>query len=193
MVNEIKAPTFPESVQDGVIAIWHKQAGERVARDELLVEIETDKVILEVVASVDGIMGDIVKAKGDTILSGEVIGNIIEGSDLSFTPPSAETFDRQNEVASGGAIAGPSARKLAAEKDIDLTTVTGTGKHGLISKEDVEKAAITSAFQSSSVVPSMVSATEATSSILANSSFHSSIFEKFSYSYYFHEHQFQEH
>ena len=79
MANEIKAPTFPESVQDGVVATWHKKAGDTVSRDELLVEIETDKVVLEVVASADGVLGAILKNEGDTVLSNEVLASISEG------------------------------------------------------------------------------------------------------------------
>jgi 2-oxoglutarate dehydrogenase E2 component (dihydrolipoamide succinyltransferase) len=78
MANEIKAPTFPESVQDGVVATWHKKAGDTVTRDELLVEIETDKVVLEVVCPADGVLGEIFKAEGDTVLSNEVLSTIVE-------------------------------------------------------------------------------------------------------------------
>ncbi|MFT6101854.1 MAG: 2-oxoglutarate dehydrogenase E2 component (dihydrolipoamide succinyltransferase) [Granulosicoccus sp.] len=136
---EIKAPTFPESVQDGTIATWHKKAGEAVSRDELIVEIETDKVVLEVVAPADGAMGDIIKGEGDTVLSGELIASVIEGG--AAAPVAATT--KATEVSSTDAIASPSARKLAAEKGIDLSTVSGTEKNGLISKDDVEKAANT--------------------------------------------------
>jgi len=77
MATEIKAPTFPESVQDGTIATWHKQAGEAVSRDELIVEIETDKVVLEVVAPADGVLGEVLKAEGDTVLSNEVLASVM--------------------------------------------------------------------------------------------------------------------
>lgn len=136
---EIKAPTFPESVQDGTIASWHKAAGEAVERDELLVEIETDKVVLEVVAPTDGIMGDVIKAEGDTVLSGETIATVIEGATAPAAPAEAAPA---SAPATGEVIASPSARKLAAEKGIDLATVTGTENNGLISKADVENAAV---------------------------------------------------
>ncbi len=136
---EIKAPTFPESVQDGTIATWHKAAGEAVSRDELIVEIETDKVVLEVVAPADGAMGEIIKAEGDTVQSGEVIAAVIEGA--SGGAPIAVEAPAQAAAPSEDAVASPSARKLAAEKGVDLATVAGTGKNGLISKEDVAKAA----------------------------------------------------
>jgi 2-oxoglutarate dehydrogenase E2 component (dihydrolipoamide succinyltransferase) len=137
-VIDIKAPTFPESVQDGTIATWHKVAGEAVSRDELMVEIETDKVVLEVVAPADGVMGAIIKGEGDTVQSGEVIASVIEGGSASAAPVAASAA---SDSASTDAVASPSARKLAAEKGIDLSTVSGTEKNGLISKADVEKAA----------------------------------------------------
>ena len=80
MSIEIKAPTFPESVQEGSIATWHKKPGETVARDDLLVDIETDKVVLEVVAPADGKLEKTHKEEGDTVLSNEVIASIIEGA-----------------------------------------------------------------------------------------------------------------
>ena len=76
MTVEIKAPTFPESVADGVVATWHKQPGEAVARDELLVEIETDKVALEVPASADGTIAELLVSPGDTVAPGSVIARI---------------------------------------------------------------------------------------------------------------------
>jgi 2-oxoglutarate dehydrogenase E2 component (dihydrolipoamide succinyltransferase) len=138
---EIKAPTFPESVQDGTIATWHKAAGEAVSRDELIVEIETDKVVLEVVAPADGAMGAIIKGEGDTVQSGEVIASVNEGGAASAVTASPAASDST----SSDAVASPSARKLAAEKGIDLATISGTEKNGLISKADVEKAASTPA------------------------------------------------
>jgi 2-oxoglutarate dehydrogenase E2 component (dihydrolipoamide succinyltransferase) len=137
---DIKAPTFPESVQDGTIATWHKAVGEAVSRDELMVEIETDKVVLEVVAPADGVMGAIIKGEGDTVLSGEVIASVIEGGSASAAPVSVAA-PAASDSASTDTVASPSARKLAAEKGIDLSTVSGTEKNGLISKADVEKAA----------------------------------------------------
>ena len=79
MAIEIKAPTYPESVQEGSIATWHKKAGDTVARDELVVDIETDKVVLEVVASASGTLTQILKNEGDIVLSNEVIAILEEG------------------------------------------------------------------------------------------------------------------
>ena len=80
MSTEIKAPVFPESVAEGTIATWHKQPGEACSRDDLIVDIETDKVVLEVVAPADGVIEDILKGEGDTVKSGEVIGKFKEGA-----------------------------------------------------------------------------------------------------------------
>ncbi len=135
---EIKTPTFPESVQDGTIAAWHKNTGDAVSRDELIVEIETDKVVLEVVAPENGVMGDIIKNVGDTVLSNEVIAHVVEGA--SAAPAAATPAVSADTPANDDAVASPSARKLAAEKGLDLSTIKGTGKGGLITKDDVTNA-----------------------------------------------------
>ncbi|MCI0915268.1 2-oxoglutarate dehydrogenase complex dihydrolipoyllysine-residue succinyltransferase [Pseudomonas putida] len=143
MAIEIKAPTFPESVADGTVATWHKKPGEAVKRDELIVDIETDKVVLEVLATADGVMGDIVKGEGDTVLSDEVLGSIVEGGAAAAAPaaaPAAAAPAAAATAADAGEddpVAAPAARKLAEENGIDLATVAGTGKGGRITKEDV--------------------------------------------------------
>ncbi len=144
MTIEIKAPTFPESVQDGTVATWHKQPGEAVARDELIVDIETDKVVLEVVAPANGTLSEILKGEGEVILSNEVIAIFAEGdAPAAAAPaaaaPAAASAPAADEGAAGG-FASPSARKLAEEKGVDLSTLKGTGKDGRITKEDVENA-----------------------------------------------------
>ncbi|MFA9202943.1 MAG: biotin/lipoyl-containing protein, partial [Flavobacteriales bacterium] len=80
MAVEIKAPVFPESVADGTVAAWHKKVGEAVKRDEVIADIETDKVVLEVVAPADGVLTSIAKAEGDTVLSNEVLAIFEAGS-----------------------------------------------------------------------------------------------------------------
>lgn len=140
MSIEIKAPTFPESVQEGNIATWHKQPGDTVVRDELLVDIETDKVVLEVVAPADGTLQEVFKGEGDVVLSNEVIAKVVAGAVESApsTAPAAAAEEASTDDESGGdTIASPAARKLAEEKGIDLQQVTGTGKDGRITKEDV--------------------------------------------------------
>lgn len=140
MSIEIKAPTFPESVQDGTIATWHKQPGEAVARDELIVDIETDKVVLEVVAPADGVLGEIVKGEGETILSNELIGIFNDGDSAGESTPattSTQSSDSSESNSSSETIAAPAARKMAQENNIELSAVKGTGKSGRITKEDV--------------------------------------------------------
>ncbi|UYZ83424.1 2-oxoglutarate dehydrogenase complex dihydrolipoyllysine-residue succinyltransferase [Entomomonas sp. E2T0] len=142
MAQEIKAPSFPESIADGTIANWLKKSGEAVKRDELLVEIETDKVMLEVVAPADGVL-TIVKNEGDTVLSNEVIGSVDESATASAAPAAkAEVTPTAapasvTETSDEDPILAPAARKLAEENNIDPATIKGTGKGGRITKEDV--------------------------------------------------------
>lgn len=149
MSTEIKAPQFPESVADGTVATWHKTAGEVVSRDELLVDIETDKVVLEVVAPADGVLTAIHKDVGETVLSEEVLG-IFEAGAAASAPaaaepaaatPSAATADEPSASAGPGGAASPAARKAASELGVELAQVRGSGRDGRITKEDVEKAA----------------------------------------------------
>ncbi len=133
MSIEIKAPTFPESVADGTVATWHKQPGEAVSRDDLIVDIETDKVVLEVVAPADGSIAEILKGEGDTVLSDEVIAVFTAGDVPAAAPAAAEPAFQ----ASADAAAGPAARKLLDENNLDASQVPGTGKGGNITKEDV--------------------------------------------------------
>ncbi len=138
MSIEIKAPTFPESVADGTVATWHKQPGDAVSRDELIVDIETDKVVLEVVAPADGSIAEIIKGEGDTVLSDEVIARFTAGA-----APVAANNDSAAEEApvadddSADAGVGPAARKLLEENNLSAAQVSGTGKGGRITKEDV--------------------------------------------------------
>jgi 2-oxoglutarate dehydrogenase E2 component (dihydrolipoamide succinyltransferase) len=138
MAIEIKAPTYPESVQEGTIATWHKNAGDTVTRDELVVDIETDKVVLEVVASASGTLTEVLKNEGDIVLSNEVIARIEEGA--VDAPSAAVAVTEQPKVQDSSdseALVNPAAKKLAQERGIDLAQVTGSGKGGRITKEDV--------------------------------------------------------
>ncbi|MEY4589271.1 MAG: hypothetical protein RL497_1347, partial [Pseudomonadota bacterium] len=140
MTIEIKAPTFPESVQDGTIATWHKQPGEAVSRDELIVDIETDKVVLEVVAPADGTISEILKNQGDVVLSNEVIAYFVAGAGAA---PAAAPVAAASAAptATASAPVNPAAKKLAAEKGLDTAAIAGSGKDGRVLKEDVAAAA----------------------------------------------------
>ncbi|UTW47028.1 2-oxoglutarate dehydrogenase complex dihydrolipoyllysine-residue succinyltransferase [Bacterioplanoides sp. SCSIO 12839] len=138
MSIEIKAPTFPESVADGTVATWHKQPGEAIQRDELIVDIETDKVVLEVVAPANGSLKNILKEEGDVVLSDEVLAVFVEGDVAEAAPAAPAAEEAAASESSDDAIAGPAARKLADEKGINLADVKGTGKGGRITKEDVQ-------------------------------------------------------
>jgi 2-oxoglutarate dehydrogenase E2 component (dihydrolipoamide succinyltransferase) len=143
MSIEIKAPTFPESVADGTIATWHKKPGEAVKRDELIVDIETDKVVLEVVAPADGSIAEILKGEGDTVQSNEVIARFVEGAaGATAAPAAAAPAAAPAAAAPAGTpaaekLVNPAARKLADEKNVNTAAVDGTGKGGRVLKEDV--------------------------------------------------------
>lgn len=140
MAIEIKAPTFPESVADGTVATWHKQPGDAVKRDDLIVDIETDKVVLEVLATADGVLGAIVKNEGDTVLSDEVLGSIVEGGAAAApaaAAPAASAAAAPTADGEDDPVAAPAARKIAEENGINIASVAGTGKGGRVTKEDV--------------------------------------------------------
>ncbi len=139
---DIKAPTFPESITDGTLAQWHKQPGEFAQRDDLLADIETDKVVIEIVAPDDGVLTEIVKAEGEIVESDELIGKFEAGADTggakTQTDVPTQTADVDAETSSDSG-ASPAARKLAAESDINIAIVLGTGRDGRVTKEDVAK------------------------------------------------------
>ncbi|WP_397379727.1 2-oxoglutarate dehydrogenase complex dihydrolipoyllysine-residue succinyltransferase [Pseudomonas sp.] len=142
MAIEIKAPTFPESVADGTVATWHKKPGDAVKRDELIVDIETDKVVIEVLAEADGVLAQIIKNEGDTVLSNEVLGMLGEGG-AAAPAPAAQAAAAPAQAAAPAVAAGddqilsPAARKIAEENGIDANSIAGTGKGGRVTKEDV--------------------------------------------------------
>ncbi|MDM5054140.1 2-oxoglutarate dehydrogenase complex dihydrolipoyllysine-residue succinyltransferase [Aeromonas dhakensis] len=135
MTIEIKVPDLPESVADATIATWHKKPGDLVARDEVLVDIETDKVVLEVPAPEAGVLGDILQSEGATVLSRQLIAMLkpapVAGEETKEKPVEAVTDDAADGLS-------PSVRRLVAEHDIDVAKLTGTGKGGRVTKEDVE-------------------------------------------------------
>ncbi len=137
MSTEIKVPTFPESVADGLIAAWHHQPGEFISRDELLVEIETDKVVMEVTAPHDGILKESLKKEGETVLSDEVIAVLEISAAPVAAAPGRETPETQDTATPSS---GPAARKMATEAGIEIGTVQGSGKGGRVTKGDIAKA-----------------------------------------------------
>ena len=145
MTVEIKAPQLPESVPDGTIATWYKNVGDSVSRDEPLVDIETDKVVIEVVAPADGVLTEILKDSGETIVSNEAIANIEAGAAAAAAPAveaplaeaSAAATAPAGSEAEGDSLLSPAARKMAEENNLDVTTFKGTGKDGRVTKEDV--------------------------------------------------------
>lgn len=145
MAIDIKAPTFPESVAEGSVATWHKQPGEAISRDEILVDIETDKVVLEVPAPVDGVLEEILAQEGETVVSEQLLARIKEGAVAAAPAAKAETEAAPTAATEEAEVVGdlrvaPAARKLAAEKNLDLASIKGSGKGGLITKEDVMNA-----------------------------------------------------
>jgi 2-oxoglutarate dehydrogenase E2 component (dihydrolipoamide succinyltransferase) len=136
MTIEIKTPTFPESVADGTVATWYKKPGEAISRDELIVDIETDKVVLEVVASADGVLKEILKGEGEIVLSAEVLGIFEEGG-IASAPAAAVEAKAETVETVEGIIMSPAARKMAEENGISAKDVIATGKDGRVTKEDI--------------------------------------------------------
>ena len=138
MSIEIKAPSFPESVADGTIATWHKQVGEPCARDELIADIETDKVVIEINAPSEGTLTEIIKGEGEVILSNELIARFEQGAVAEAPAPAVAVSDSAADQATGELIISPAAKKMMAENNITDAEVTGTGKAGRVTKEDVQ-------------------------------------------------------
>ena len=148
MTVEIKAPAFPESVADGVVASWHKKPGDAVARDELLVEIETDKVVMEVVAPAPGVIESILVEVGETIASEALLAILVEGDAKPGAGPdgsagedaaaSPEPAGSVSTTASSEAVPmGPAVRALLEEHRLEAQDISATGKGGRLLKEDV--------------------------------------------------------
>lgn len=154
MTTEVKVPPLPESVADATVVGWHKQAGETVQRDEVLVDIETDKVVLEIPAPADGVLVKILQGEGATVTADQVIAQIAAGAEAAVHVQSAAQPAAVAAQASGatavqtvssavepepvaGAPMGPAARKLIAKHQLDASAIGGSGKGGRITKEDV--------------------------------------------------------
>ncbi|MGL6212693.1 biotin/lipoyl-containing protein, partial [Billgrantia desiderata] len=132
--HEVKAPTFPESIQEGTVATWHKKVGEAVKRDDVLADIETDKVVLEVVAPADGVLAEIKVEEGSQVASEAVLAIFTEGAGgadtTADTTPAASADDGSGDERIGDKILAPAARKMVAEHDLDVSKIEGTGKGG---------------------------------------------------------------
>jgi 2-oxoglutarate dehydrogenase E2 component (dihydrolipoamide succinyltransferase) len=144
MSIEVKVPVLPESVSDAVIAKWHKKPGDAVKREENLVDLETDKVVLEVPSPVDGVLEEILIAVGASVTSQQLIGKIKEGAAANTPAPAANapavTPTKAAPIASSNDQA-PSVRRMAAETGIDPANVAGTGRDGRVTKADMQTAA----------------------------------------------------
>ena len=145
MSEEIKSPTFPESVADGTIANWVKKEGEAVSQDEVIAEIETDKVVLEVLAPSDGKISKIHKNEGDTVLSAELIGEFISGDSEELK---TQTVKEEKPIETAPDLessqdhlvdkkSGPAAKRIIEEKELNPSKIKGSGKDGRITKADV--------------------------------------------------------
>ena len=151
MTIEIKSPTFPESVADGTVANWLKKEGEAVDQDEVIAEIETDKVVLEVVAPINGTLTKILKSEGDIVNSAEVIGTFIESSDdLNSNIDKGEEDDVEKTETKKQELktidiknsenlnkSGPAVKKIIKDKNLDPSTIDSSGKDNRLTKADV--------------------------------------------------------
>ena len=144
MSIEVKVPVLPESVSDATIATWHKKVGEAVKRDENLVDLETDKVVLEVPAPVDGVIKELKFQSGDTVTSQQVIAVIEEGAVAAAPAPAAAAPAAAPAPAAAAPAAAkgtedlsPAGRRVATEEHIDPSKVAGTGRDGRVTKEDL--------------------------------------------------------
>ncbi|MEX0385147.1 2-oxoglutarate dehydrogenase complex dihydrolipoyllysine-residue succinyltransferase [Spiribacter pallidus] len=151
MSTEVKVPALPESVSEATVVTWHKQPGDAVERDENLVDLETDKVVLEVPAPEDGVLGEILKPEGETVTAGEVVATLGEGEGAAAPAAAAEsssadaapTVAEPNAAAAPATPAGespalsPAVRHLVDEHGLDPSRIPATGRNGRILKEDV--------------------------------------------------------
>ena len=143
MTTEIKSPTYPESVSDGTISNWVKKEGESVKQDELIAEIETDKIVLEVLSPIDGKISKILKNEGEIVLSGELIAEVNKGEtnenvreDIIEEPEEIKTKVISDNPKSIGQ--GPAIRRMLSEYNINPADIVGTGRDGRITKNDVK-------------------------------------------------------
>ena len=139
-IIEVKVPQLSESVADATLLAWHKKAGEAITRDENLIDIETDKVVLELPAPTGGVLLEIVKPDGSTVVSGEVIARIDTAAVAGASPAPVNSAAPTGAATTAAPMAMPSAAKMMAEHGLSPAGVTGTGKDGRITKGDVTTA-----------------------------------------------------
>ena len=138
MQIEVKVPTLSESVSEATLLSWHKKVGDAVKRDENLIDIETDKVVMELPAPADGVLVKIIKADGGTVGAGEVIAMIDTEGVASATPAAGASAPAKAAAAVPvGAAASPAATKIAADANLNTADIAGTGRGGRVTKEDV--------------------------------------------------------
>jgi 2-oxoglutarate dehydrogenase E2 component (dihydrolipoamide succinyltransferase) len=135
MIIEVKVPQLSESVAEATLLDWHKKEGEAVARDENLIDIETDKVVLELPAPADGVLVKIIKKARDSVGSGEIIAQIDTDAKASAPSPKKESAPEKAKGAAPAVM--PAAQKIAAEKGVDTSKIPGTGRDGRVTKGDV--------------------------------------------------------
>ncbi len=131
-IIEVKVPQLSESVSEATLLTWHKKVGDAVQEGENLIDVETDKVVLELPAIKSGVLSKIIKADGDKVGSGEIIAEIDTAAVAQAAPAAPAADSKADNI-----VATPSARKLAHEHDVDVGSVAGSGKHGLVTKEDI--------------------------------------------------------
>jgi 2-oxoglutarate dehydrogenase E2 component (dihydrolipoamide succinyltransferase) len=150
MIIDVKVPQLSESVAEATLVTWHKQVGESVARDENLIDIETDKVVLELPASANGVLAEIIKQNGDTVVAGELIARIDTEATATVAAsappakavpaappaPAASPASRPAAGAPAAGVAMPAARKILDEKGVAAADVAGSGRGGRVTKED---------------------------------------------------------
>jgi 2-oxoglutarate dehydrogenase E2 component (dihydrolipoamide succinyltransferase) len=153
MSSEILTPVLPESVADATVVAWNKKVGDAVKQDEVLVEIETDKVVLEVPSPIDGVLSEIIQEAGATVVSSQLLGRMTAGAAATQAPAGAgsqpEATPAQTPVGNlhaqaapvANAQTAPAVRKLMAENDLSASDVQGSGNNGRIVKADVQAAA----------------------------------------------------
>lgn len=145
MSIEINVPMLPESVADATVVAWHKKPGEQVKRDDNLVDLETDKVVLEVPAPADGVMGEIIKPVGTVVKTGEILAhlNTDKEANMKTEQPSSSSSaatsvaEKNKDTESAAKVAGPAARRSAAEQGLALENIHGSGKSGRVKRSDV--------------------------------------------------------